>query len=288
MSQHDSAYWHARAAALAFNGQAYIDGAYCNAADGATFPASSPIDGRKLADVAACGQADVNRAVAAARRAFEAGVWSQLAPRERKARLLRLAALIDQHTEELALLETLDMGKPIRDALAFDVPETARCYAWYAEAIDKIYDEIAPTGPDALATITREPLGVVAAVARARASNQRLRRHAAWRDIDVTALRIIGSGMVLLRSSDGRGPPGGAARVQQVRAPGRGRQQQGADKDLAVGQVVITLSCIPGSIREPAQGSAVKTGPAAYPPKQPRERTWVQWWAPFPTTVPRT
>ncbi|MGE8621094.1 MAG: aldehyde dehydrogenase family protein, partial [Achromobacter spanius] len=164
MSQHDHAYWQARAAALTFNGQAYIDGAYCDAADGATFAASSPIDGRKLADVAACGQADVDRAVAAARRAFEAGVWSQLAPRQRKERLLRLAALIDQHTEELALLETLDMGKPIRDALAFDVPETARCYAWYAEAIDKIYDEIAPTGPDALATITREALGVVAAV----------------------------------------------------------------------------------------------------------------------------
>ncbi|MPT38434.1 MAG: aldehyde dehydrogenase family protein, partial [Achromobacter sp.] len=160
----DTAYWRAKAAALSFNGRAYIDGAYCDAADGATFAASSPIDGRVLADVTACGQADVDRAVAAARRAFEAGVWSQLAPRERKTRLLRLAALIDEHTEELALLETLDMGKPIRDALAFDVPETARCYAWYAEAIDKIYDEIAPTGRDALATITREALGVVAAV----------------------------------------------------------------------------------------------------------------------------
>ncbi|WP_255594138.1 aldehyde dehydrogenase [Achromobacter sp. ES-001] len=164
MSQHDRAYWHDRAATLRIDGRAYIDGAYCAAADGATFAASSPIDGRRLADVAACGQADVDRAVAAARRAFEAGVWSQLAPRQRKERLLRLARLIDEHTEELALLETLDMGKPIRDALAFDVPETARCYAWYAEAIDKIYDEIAPTGPDALATITREALGVVAAV----------------------------------------------------------------------------------------------------------------------------
>lgn len=164
MSQHDRAYWHDRAATLRIDGRAYIDGAYCDAADGATFAASSPIDGRRLADVAACGQADVDRAVAAARRAFEAGVWSQLAPRQRKERLLRLARLIDEHTEELALLETLDMGKPIRDALAFDVPETARCYAWYAEAIDKIYDEIAPTGPDALATITREALGVVAAV----------------------------------------------------------------------------------------------------------------------------
>ncbi|MFU2053103.1 aldehyde dehydrogenase [Bordetella hinzii] len=164
MTLHDSAYWHARAASLSIVGQAYIDGAYCDAADGSTFAAHSPIDGRKLADVAACGQADVDRAVAAARRSFDAGVWAGLAPRERKARLLRLAALIEEDSETLALLETLDMGKPIRDALLFDLPETARCYAWYGEAIDKQYDEIAPTGPDALATITREPLGVVAAV----------------------------------------------------------------------------------------------------------------------------
>lgn len=164
MTQATLDYWQARANALTLRGQAYIDGAYADAADGATFVATSPIDGRKLADVAACGKADVDRAVAAARRAFEAGVWSQLAPRERKARLTRLAQLITEHSEELALIETLDMGKPIRDALAFDLPETAHCYAWYGEAIDKRYDEIAPTGGNALATVTREPLGVVAAV----------------------------------------------------------------------------------------------------------------------------
>ncbi|WP_251863061.1 aldehyde dehydrogenase [Achromobacter sp. Marseille-Q4962] len=160
----DTQDWHARAAALELRGQAYIDGAYCDAAGGTTFEAISPIDGRRLAQVAACGQADVDRAVEAARRAFEAGAWAGLPPRERKARLQRLAALIGEHAGELALIETLDMGKPIRDALAFDLPETAHCYAWYAEAIDKVYDEIAPTGPSALATITREPLGVVAAV----------------------------------------------------------------------------------------------------------------------------
>ncbi|WP_200908088.1 aldehyde dehydrogenase family protein, partial [Achromobacter sp. DMS1] len=160
----DTQDWHARAAALELRGQAYIDGAYCDAAGGTTFEAISPIDGRRLAQVAACGQADVDRAVEAARRAFEAGAWAGLPPRERKARLQRLATLIGEHAGELALIETLDMGKPIRDALAFDLPETAHCYAWYAEAIDKVYDEIAPTGPSALATITREPLGVVAAV----------------------------------------------------------------------------------------------------------------------------
>lgn len=164
MSTHNRTYWHTKAKAMSFEGLAYIDGRYTPAADGATFPCISPIDGRKLADVAACGEADVNRAVAAARRAFDSGVWSGLAPRERKLRLQRLAALIEQHAEELALTEALDMGKPVRDALLFDVPETARCYAWYGEALDKHYDEIAPTDDGVLATITREPIGVVAAV----------------------------------------------------------------------------------------------------------------------------
>lgn len=160
----DLSYWQARAAALRPQHRAYIGGEWTDAADGATFDTINPATGAVLAKVAACGAADVDRAVAVARQAFEQGVWSGLAPRERKAVLLRLAALIETHHEELALLETLDMGKPIGDTLAYDIPEAARTFAWYAEAIDKIYDEIAPTGGNVLATITREPLGVVAAV----------------------------------------------------------------------------------------------------------------------------
>jgi acyl-CoA reductase-like NAD-dependent aldehyde dehydrogenase len=156
--------WHARARSLAIQSQAYIDGRYVPAASGETFDCVSPIDGRLLARVAATDVADADRAVAAARRAFEAGVWSRQPPRERKRVLLRFAELILQHRDELALLETLDMGKPIADSLAVDIPATARCIAWYAEAVDKIYDEVAPTGHDALALITREPVGVVAAI----------------------------------------------------------------------------------------------------------------------------
>jgi acyl-CoA reductase-like NAD-dependent aldehyde dehydrogenase len=78
--------------------------------------------------------------------------------------LLRFAELILAAKDELALLETLDMGKPIRYALSVDVPAAARCIAWYAEAVDKLYDEIAPTGPNALALIQREPMGVIAAI----------------------------------------------------------------------------------------------------------------------------
>ncbi len=156
--------WVRRARALAINGQAFIDGRYVPAASGATFADVSPIDGRVIASVAATDQADVDRAVTAARRAFESGVWSRQHPRDRKRVLQRFAELILAHRDELALLETLDMGKPISDSLAVDIPATARCITWYAEAVDKLYDEVAPTGDDALALITREPIGVVAAI----------------------------------------------------------------------------------------------------------------------------
>ena len=156
--------WHERARALTPDGRAFIDGRYVASVSGATFDCVSPIDGRSLAQVASTDAADVDLAVAAARRAFESGVWARQAPRERKRVLLRFAELILEHGEELALLETLDMGKPISDSLAVDIPATARCIAWYAEAIDKIYDEIAPTSHQALALITREPVGVVGAI----------------------------------------------------------------------------------------------------------------------------
>jgi len=161
---HPNTDWHARARALAINGNAFIGGRYVPAASGATFDCVSPIDGRLLAPVASTDAADVDLAVAAARRAFESGVWSRRAPRERKKVLLRFAQLIEQHAEELALLETLDMGKPISDSLAVDIPATVRCITWYAEAIDKLYDEVAPTAHDQLALITREPIGVVGAI----------------------------------------------------------------------------------------------------------------------------
>jgi 4-guanidinobutyraldehyde dehydrogenase/NAD-dependent aldehyde dehydrogenase len=161
---HPNTDWHARARALAINGNAFIGGRYVPAASGATFDCVSPIDGRLLAPVASTDAADVDLAVAAARRAFDSGVWSRRAPRERKKVLLRFAQLIEQHAEELALLETLDMGKPISDSLAVDIPATVRCITWYAEAIDKLYDEVAPTSHDQLALITREPIGVVGAI----------------------------------------------------------------------------------------------------------------------------
>ena len=162
MSTHDQ--WRQRAAELAPRTRLYVDGAFTDAADGATFAATSPRDGTELAQVAAGGPADIDRAVRAARAAFEDGRWSLASPRHRKQVMLRFADLLREHADELALLETLDAGHPIGESLRVDVPGAANCIQWYGEAVDKRYDEIAPTPPGALALVTREPLGVVGAV----------------------------------------------------------------------------------------------------------------------------
>ncbi|KJS73459.1 MAG: aldehyde dehydrogenase [Pseudomonas sp. BICA1-14] len=156
--------WQQRARDLQIEGRAFIQGEYCAAADGGQFDCISPVDGRVLAQVASCEQADAERAVASARAAFDAGSWSRLAPAKRKAVLIRFADLLEAHREELALLETLDMGKPIGDSLAVDIPGAARALRWSGEAIDKIYDEVAATPHDQLGLVTREPVGVVAAI----------------------------------------------------------------------------------------------------------------------------
>ncbi|MCG5075568.1 aldehyde dehydrogenase [Paraburkholderia tagetis] len=164
MEKRTLAYWQDKAASLSIEGRAFIDGASRDAYSGRTFDCVSPIDGRVLANVADCGAADVDAAVAAARRAFEQGVWAGLNPRERKAVLLRWAALMREHLDELALLETLDAGKPIGDTTTVDVPGAAYCVEWFAEAIDKVGGEVVPADHHLVGLVTREPIGVVAAV----------------------------------------------------------------------------------------------------------------------------
>ena len=153
-----------QAEGLAYRNQCFIDGKFADAASGKTFDCVSPIDGKVLTQVAEGDSTDVDRAVAAARAAFEDGRWAGLAPAKRKKVLMRWAELLAQHATELALLETLDMGKPISDSSHIDIPAVIQCIRWYAEAVDKVYDEIAPTGDDAVAMLVREPLGVVGAV----------------------------------------------------------------------------------------------------------------------------
>ncbi|MGE8110954.1 aldehyde dehydrogenase [Pseudomonas sp. NPDC086566] len=161
---YDLGYWQQRAAGLGLRDKALIGARQLDAANGATFDAINPATNQLLARVAACDQADVDLAVSTARKAFEQGPWPRMAPVERKKVLLRLAELIMAHREELALLDSLNMGKPVMDAYNIDVPGSAHVFAWYGEALDKLYDQVAPTAANALATITREALGVVAAV----------------------------------------------------------------------------------------------------------------------------
>ncbi|MFE7352265.1 aldehyde dehydrogenase [Streptomyces sp. NPDC057543] len=156
--------WQQRAAALDPRTRAFIDGRSVDAADGATFATVDPATGTTTAHVAACGPAEIDTAVRAARTAFDDGRWSRTDPAVRKRVLLRLAELIEDHGPELALLDTLDMGKPIAESYGTDVPGAAGCFAWYAEAADKLYDEVAPTPPGNLAMVRRAPLGVVGAV----------------------------------------------------------------------------------------------------------------------------
>ncbi|WP_137818922.1 aldehyde dehydrogenase [Pseudomonas sp. 2FG] len=156
--------WAARAATLNIEGRAFIAGEYCQAADAALFACHSPLDNRLLQQVTRCSAEEVERAVGSARRSFNSGAWAQATARERKAVLLRWAALIEAHNDELALLETLDAGKPITDTCEGDIPAVVYCLQWFAEAIDKLHDELIPSERDFLGMVSREPIGVVAAI----------------------------------------------------------------------------------------------------------------------------
>ncbi len=152
------------ATSTSFRTQAFIDGAFRDAQSGETFVSENPASGRPITSVACGDTADIDLAVKAARRAFEDGRWSRRSPTSRKTILLRFADLIEANSEELATLDALEGGKPITDCRDIDLPDTIKTVRWYAEAIDKVFDAVAPTGPDALGLIIREPIGVVGAV----------------------------------------------------------------------------------------------------------------------------
>lgn len=143
---------------------AYLDGAFVPAASGATFESLDPATGRKLADIAACDAADVDRAVASARAAFDSGAWSRKHPSERREVLMRLVALLEENLEDLALTEAIDAGKPITDCREFDLPDTINSIRWHAEAADKVFGKTTPAGDGALGMVVHEPIGVVGAV----------------------------------------------------------------------------------------------------------------------------
>jgi gamma-glutamyl-gamma-aminobutyraldehyde dehydrogenase len=156
--------YRAIAKGLTISGNAFIDGIARPAISGATFSTTNPATGQELARVAACGKADVDFAVGKARDAFEDGRWRHQPPAERKRVLIAFAKLIESNRYELAVLESLDSGKPVAECQAIDVPETINTIRWHAEAIDKLYDSTAPVGESAVALIVREPIGVVGCV----------------------------------------------------------------------------------------------------------------------------
>jgi acyl-CoA reductase-like NAD-dependent aldehyde dehydrogenase len=156
--------WRSMAGKLQIEGRAFINGRYQDALSGETRPTLNPANGQKLADVASCGIADADHAVAVARTTFDSGIWRDMAPSDRKMVLVRWAELIADHADEIALLECLDVGKPINDTTNVDVPSAVRTIRWSGEAIDKVYDEISPSPANSLALVQRLPLGVVAAI----------------------------------------------------------------------------------------------------------------------------
>lgn len=155
--------WQAKAASLSFETRAFINGEFVAAADGNTLTSINPATGSVLAEVASCDAPEAERATQAARATFDSGVWSRCPPSQRKLVLLRLADLVETHRDELALLDTLDMGKPISSSLG-DLAGTVACLRYQAECIDKLYGEVAPTDERALGLVLREPMGVVAAI----------------------------------------------------------------------------------------------------------------------------
>ena len=144
--------------------RAVINGRLVAARSGETLPVHAPRDGSIVGRIPDCDAGDVDAAVEGAKRAFEAGAWSRQAPRARKALMLRLAELVAERAEELATLETIDTGKPIADTRAVDIPLALGTLRYYAEAIDKLYGEVGPSGEDRLSWAVHEPLGVIGAI----------------------------------------------------------------------------------------------------------------------------
>ncbi len=156
--------YHAIADDLSPMTNSWINGKFVSAKTGATYQTTNPATGKLIAGITSCGKEDVDYAVKKAKQAFESGDWSRLHPSERKEVMIRLVKLMKRNRYELQVLESLDSGKPIREIATVDFPETLECLAWYAEAADKLYDQVSPATDDAVGLIVREPVGVVACV----------------------------------------------------------------------------------------------------------------------------
>lgn len=149
---------------LSVNAGAFINGQILDSSSGQWLSTINPATGGEIAQVPECDERDVNLAVTSARKVFASGSWRNMTPRQRKSIMLRWCDLLEAESSRLALLETLETGKPISDTTSIDIPKSIGLIRWYAEAIDKQYGEVAPAGPRSLAYVCEEPLGVVGAI----------------------------------------------------------------------------------------------------------------------------
>jgi acyl-CoA reductase-like NAD-dependent aldehyde dehydrogenase len=163
-SQEPAAGWHRRRAALTLETRLFIGGEFVPARGGARMQTIDPSTGEVIAEVSQGGVDDIDRAVRAGRSAFRAGAWRRMRPRDRKEVLLRLAELVQQHADTFALIDSIDMGKPIGETTTLDVPIAIRCIRFYAEAIDKVGGDVTTTASDVLHYVLRQPLGVVGCI----------------------------------------------------------------------------------------------------------------------------
>lgn len=160
----DFKHWHDLASKLKPETRLFIDGKFTDSKEGKRFVTHNPATGKAIAEMTRAGLADVELAVAAAKRAYRSGIWSRMSPRTRMDILYRATRLIEAHADEFALLDCLDMGKPITELVTGDVPFSALTFQYFAETIDKIDGMVTNTDADALHMIVREPLGVVVCV----------------------------------------------------------------------------------------------------------------------------
>ena len=149
---------------LNFPSDLFIDGNYNKSISKKSFDNISPIDGKIINQISFAQQDDIDRAVDSARKVFEKGHWSNMPPGQRKKILLKFAQLIERDRLELSLLDTIDMGKTINDTYNADLPTSIDNIEWYAEIIDKLFDDISPSSKEYMGLITKEPIGVVAAI----------------------------------------------------------------------------------------------------------------------------
>ncbi|MDH6266154.1 acyl-CoA reductase-like NAD-dependent aldehyde dehydrogenase [Rhizobium sp. SG_E_25_P2] len=157
-------YWRNQAEALKFEGRLFIDGDFAPAKSGAVFESINPANGGVIAEVSRGDADDIDRAVASGQKAYKSGIWARMPPRQRMAVLLRFADLIEAHAGEFAMIDTIDMGKPISEMLTVDVPLAVLCFRFTGECIDKVQGSVGATSPDVLSYVLRQPLGVVGCI----------------------------------------------------------------------------------------------------------------------------